>query len=85
MNQEIQDLGATDREILIHLRGYSLIEYLRKLYENSNNFSDKDDGFKIVNRHYLIHGRSTRTFSHKDALSLMIFIFELITFYEQIK
>ncbi len=85
MNQGIQGLGATPYEILIYLRGYSIIEYLNKLYENSNDFSDKDDYFKIINRHYLIHGRSTRTYSHKDTLSLIIFIYELITFYEQIK
>ena len=84
IQEDIESLTSKASDTLLYLRGYSLFSYLNELYKNSNDFVENDNDFKILNRHFLIHGRTKRIFQYKDCLSLVIFIYELMNFYEKI-
>ena len=84
IQEDIESLTSKASDTLLYLRGYSLFSYLNELYKNSNDFVENDNDFKILNRHFLIHGRTKRIFQYKDCLSLVIYIYELMNFYEKI-
>ena len=84
IQEDIESLTSKASDTLLYLRGYSLSSYLKELYKNSNDFEENDNDFKILNRHFLMHGRTKRIFQYKDCLSLVIFIYELMNFYEKI-
>lgn len=84
IQEDIESLTSKVSDTLLYLRGYSLFSYLKELYKSSNDFEENDNDFKILNRHFLMHGRTKRIFQYKDCLSLVIFIYELMNFYEKI-